>query len=375
MVINCYDLNYHKSSFTKQTKKKSFKRMKRYIILTIITLFVFSASHAQRKRNFVREYTYRAGDTDSKVSSRVNALNEVKILLLEEIGTYVESYVNYETTEENGKLTKDFFTNEIKTLSAGITETEILDEAWDGYNYYVKAKIKADPEEVIRLINQSLVERKSSVVIDSLQILLKYYDVKIRANEEELKEVQLKVEEKNGIIENINSELSNLNGELSSFSVRLEDKENNIQQLQKELSNVKLKLVEYQREEEEIKNEIEKLLDKLKSNGEKALKTARIGMIYDEFDFIRRSEAHFAKRTYFELYIPKGNGYSDKYICVAYGDTWVSFKQEGNEYPYPTKNDLITGVYKHDKMMLIKNADPSKREHLLKEYNIGTKLF
>jgi len=38
-------------------------------------------------KTFVKEYTYHAGDEDSRNSSRTIALREVKRLLLEELGT------------------------------------------------------------------------------------------------------------------------------------------------------------------------------------------------------------------------------------------------------------------------------------------------
>ena len=49
----------------------------------------------------------------------------------------------------NFQLTKD----QITTLTAGIVRTEILKEKWDGKRYWIKARIKADPEKVIDSIN------------------------------------------------------------------------------------------------------------------------------------------------------------------------------------------------------------------------------
>ena len=118
-------------------------------ILCFILVQLAMQNVAAQKRTFIREYSYKASEADSKVTSRQKALAEVKALLIEELGTYVESYVNHVVTDKNGVVTKDFFTNEIKTLSTGITETKILEERWDGYGYYIKAEIVADPEEVV----------------------------------------------------------------------------------------------------------------------------------------------------------------------------------------------------------------------------------
>ena len=37
-------------------------------------------------------------------------------------------------------------------LTAGIVQTEILNEKWDGEKYYLKARIKADPNEVVAAV-------------------------------------------------------------------------------------------------------------------------------------------------------------------------------------------------------------------------------
>jgi tetratricopeptide (TPR) repeat protein len=93
---------------------------------------------------FEREYTYRASEADSKLSCRRLALEEVKRLLLEELGTYLES----QTEVKNYQLTRD----QITTLTAGIVRAEIVAERWDGTRYWLKARIVADPDEVAKSI-------------------------------------------------------------------------------------------------------------------------------------------------------------------------------------------------------------------------------
>ena len=132
------------------------KKLKNIILFTIIFLLNLTISFSQisneRKiRTFLREYTYDASELDSKVSSRVNALIELKRLLLEEVGVYIES----NTTVENYLLTKD----EIIAISAGITETKVLDEAWNGKQYYIKAEIIVNIDDVDRKLNLLINER------------------------------------------------------------------------------------------------------------------------------------------------------------------------------------------------------------------------
>lgn len=114
-------------------------------IIIAIILFLPSVVFAEIKI-FEKEYTYQASDFDSKMSSRTIALEQVKRLLLEEVGTYLSS----ETDVKNFQLTRD----KITTLSAGVVQTEILTEKWDGRTYYMKARISIDPQEVTKLIQE-----------------------------------------------------------------------------------------------------------------------------------------------------------------------------------------------------------------------------
>jgi len=93
---------------------------------------------------FIKEYTYDAGDADSKLSCRTVSLIQVKRLLLEELGTYLEA----ETNVANFELTKD----QVTTITAGFVKTEIISEKWNGQSYWLKAQIEADPEEVVQSI-------------------------------------------------------------------------------------------------------------------------------------------------------------------------------------------------------------------------------
>lgn len=91
-------------------------------------------------KSLIKEYTYQASELDSKVSSRAIALEQVKRELLEELGTYVESA----TVVKDYQIEKD----EIRTITAGVVQTKVLDEKWDGREYWLKAEVSADPEEV-----------------------------------------------------------------------------------------------------------------------------------------------------------------------------------------------------------------------------------
>ena len=147
--------------------------MKKTIPLIIVLLLFISVSSAfAETKTFIKEYTYQASEFDSKASCRTIALEQVKRLLLEELGTYLEN----NTEVKNFELTKD----KITALTAGIVQTQVLDEKWDGKSYWLKAEVKADPENVAKSIDNLRKDQKKS---DDLE-------ERIRKQEEALKEIE-----------------------------------------------------------------------------------------------------------------------------------------------------------------------------------------
>ena len=144
----------------------------------LFLLFVPHLTSAETK-TFIKEYTYQAGDEDSRNSCRTIALREVKRLLLEELGTYLES----QTEVKNFQMTKD----QITTLTAGIVSAEVIEDTWDGKVYWLKAKIAANPQDVIKSIDNL---RKNLDKVKELEELRRKSEELLRKNErlnEELK--------------------------------------------------------------------------------------------------------------------------------------------------------------------------------------------
>jgi tetratricopeptide (TPR) repeat protein len=136
--------------------------MKKTVLLIIALLLFISFSPARAElKTFIKEYTYHAGDEDSKNSSRTIALREVKRLLLEELGTYLES----QTEIKNFQMTKD----QITTLTAGIVSTEVIEDAWDGKKYWLKAKIAANPQDVIESVDNLRKDRQKVKELEKLR--------------------------------------------------------------------------------------------------------------------------------------------------------------------------------------------------------------
>ncbi len=104
------------------------------------------------EQTYLREYKYQASEADSKITARAIALQQVKQILLGELGTHVSALVK-QNTSSDGRILGSV---QIETLSAGIVSVKILEEHWNGVSYLLKAQIKADPAEVLNAINRML---------------------------------------------------------------------------------------------------------------------------------------------------------------------------------------------------------------------------
>jgi tetratricopeptide (TPR) repeat protein len=103
------------------------------------------------------EYTYRASDADSKLSSRAVALEQVKRLLLEKVATYVQSILNDKRdvlVDGKSVSLQTLQGQDLKKIAAWATETKVLAERWDGQEYWLKAEIRAEPEATRRRLAQ-----------------------------------------------------------------------------------------------------------------------------------------------------------------------------------------------------------------------------
>lgn len=139
--------------------------MKRVILILqfLTTTFLFAQEKA-----FVREYTYQASEIDSKLSSRAISINQLRVILLNEIGIYVESENLLKTSDINGKFNQDFVET-ISTISAGITKLVILDEKWDGKTYWIKASITVDKKELELSLKQVINDRQRINELEELR--------------------------------------------------------------------------------------------------------------------------------------------------------------------------------------------------------------
>ncbi len=131
--------------------KSSLIRINLIFILFVLVIPNFTSAES---KTFIKEYTYQASEYDSKVTCRTLALEQVKRLLLEEVGTYLES----QTEVKNFQLSKD----QITLLTAGVVRTEILKEEWDGKAYWFRAKIEVDTENAIKALDKLRKDREKT---------------------------------------------------------------------------------------------------------------------------------------------------------------------------------------------------------------------
>jgi len=142
-------------------------------LLVFAMLFLLSVMPTSAKTvTYVKEYTYQASEMDSKLSCRTIAIEQVKRLLLEELGTYLIS----ETAVKDFELTKD----QISSLTAGIVMTVILEEKWDGKTYFLKAKITTETDELIKSMNNVRRDQEQSKTWEEIR----------KRTEEALKEIE-----------------------------------------------------------------------------------------------------------------------------------------------------------------------------------------
>jgi TPR repeat protein len=94
---------------------------------------------------YIRDYNYQGTDFDTAETCRVNALDGVKRELLEELGTYVGSVVKL----HQDSLGNSFMSHDVVNITAGIVAMQVLDEKWKQPVYFVKAGMKADPDDVL----------------------------------------------------------------------------------------------------------------------------------------------------------------------------------------------------------------------------------
>jgi tetratricopeptide (TPR) repeat protein len=109
-------------------------------IWILILLYSVAFSFADG-RILTRDHVYQAQEPDNEMSCRVIARAQVKMSLLEDLGTYLGD----ETEVKNLRLTHA----DIVAVASGIVSMEILEERWNGTECYVRANLPADHRKIV----------------------------------------------------------------------------------------------------------------------------------------------------------------------------------------------------------------------------------
>jgi tetratricopeptide (TPR) repeat protein len=161
--------------------------------LWLILFILFSSFLFADEKTFIREYTYQASDYDSKVTSRANALEQVKRLLLEEVSVYMQSEFEMKDWEEqigDKIVSGEFAEQRILSITAGITETKILEEKWTGVEYWIKAEITLDPDDIKSKIDDIVKNKEKLKELEDVKKKADNALVEIERLKKELAEAQ-----------------------------------------------------------------------------------------------------------------------------------------------------------------------------------------
>lgn len=110
---------------------------------------------------FEREYTYNASENDSKVSARKAAMQQLQTLVIQEVGVQVQSSFSQKESLEGDEFNRQVQAN-YKTFSQALTKTRIIDQKWDGENFYLKAQITVDTDNLLDQIKLVYVDSNNA---------------------------------------------------------------------------------------------------------------------------------------------------------------------------------------------------------------------
>jgi len=162
-----------------------------------LIVLIFADFCLAEKKAFIREYTYQAGEYDSRLTCRAIAMTEAKRLLLEELGTFLKS----STTVQNGMVVSD----DVSVFAAGAVQTKLVEEKWDGSQYWIKVQMDADPDSVDLAVKRLREDQNKTAELEVLR----------QKTDQSLKEIA-----------QLNQQLSQATSEASKFADQIKYLEN-----------------------------------------------------------------------------------------------------------------------------------------------------
>jgi TPR repeat protein len=130
----------------------------------ILSFFLYAVlSNGLLAETYNREYTYNALVVDTEVTSRITAYDQVRILLLLKIGAHIQQTIKISEEGSNNSYARD----DVEAVTANLTEINILEEKWDNRQYYIKAEVEADTNNIL----DALAQYKNDLSEESQQLL------------------------------------------------------------------------------------------------------------------------------------------------------------------------------------------------------------
>jgi tetratricopeptide (TPR) repeat protein len=185
--------------------------------LVVACAFSINYLYSQEK-TFVKEYTYKASDADSRVSCRAIATNQLRSMLLDELGVYVESNQILKTDDLKGKNTQDFIEN-ISTISAGITKLNILGETWNGETFWMKAAITVDTTSLQESLKRISEDHQKVKELKDIKLRLEDANQKLAELTQALNE-QKEINAKAALTEKYNTKVNEISATNSMYNAK-----------------------------------------------------------------------------------------------------------------------------------------------------------
>lgn len=132
-----------------------------YKLILFVCLSVSALSVVSAPQSYLKEYTYRASEKDSMATSRAHALAAIKAQLLGELGTYIHSDLSMSESTDGSSIAQ----HNVQAITQGFIKADVVDERWNGFEYYLKARLTADPTVIAHEIKAAKVSIKSDEMI------------------------------------------------------------------------------------------------------------------------------------------------------------------------------------------------------------------
>lgn len=161
--------------------------IRRILLFTLFNLLIINIGLS---KTYIKEYKYQASEYDNEKTARILTLQNLKYDLSEEVGTYIESTYTLISKNDN-----QHFKQKIKIIALTITDLYIVSESWNGNEYYMKARVDIDDNDLKRKVNsylksQSKLDEINQLVNEMTDLELKIKQLKSKSNSSNLRDYQ-----------------------------------------------------------------------------------------------------------------------------------------------------------------------------------------